>query len=97
MATYITTLKFTHHGVQDVGESTKRFAAFKSTAKKLGAKVINAYWTLGSVDGILIFEAPDDETATAAMLHLSKQGNMHTSTMRAFNASEFETIVAKLG
>ena len=36
--------------------------------------------------GLLILEAPDDETATAAILHLGAMGNVHTTTCRAFTS-----------
>jgi uncharacterized protein with GYD domain len=45
-----------------------RAAAFKTT-DKLGIKVTGQYWTLGAFDGAIFFEAPDEATATAAMLH----------------------------
>ena len=93
MATYITTIKFTEQGVQGIRDSAKRAAAFKTAAKKMGIKVTATYWTLGHFDGVLIFEAPDDETATAAMLQLSAQGNVHTSTARAFGSAEMDNIV----
>ena len=67
MATFITTIKFTQQGIQGIRESPKRAAAFKSAAKKMGVKVTGIYWTLGSFDGVLIFDAANDETATAAM------------------------------
>jgi uncharacterized protein with GYD domain len=97
MATFITTIKFTQKGVQGIHESPKRAAAFKAAAKKMGVKVTDIYWTLGYFDGILIFEAPDDETASAAMLHLSAQGNVHTTTARAFGSTEMEKVVGLLG
>lgn len=96
MATFITTIKFTEKGVQAIQDSPKRATAFKAAAKKLGAKVKEIYWTLGDSDGLVIIEAPDDETATAAMLHLSALGNVHTSTSRAFVASEMEDVVGRL-
>ena len=96
MATYITTIKFTEEGIQGIRDTAKRAAAFKTAAKKMGVKVTATYWTLGHFDGVLIFEAPDDETATAVMLRLSAEGNVHTSTARAFDASEMEKIVALL-
>jgi uncharacterized protein with GYD domain len=96
MATFITTLKFTDKGEEKIRETMKRAAAFKATAKKLGVKVVGQYWTLGNFDGLLIYEAPDDETATAVMLHLGSLDNVHTSTVRAFVASEMETILEKL-
>jgi uncharacterized protein with GYD domain len=54
------------------------------------------YWTLGHFDGALVFDAPDDETATAAMLGLSSQGNVQTTTSRAFGAGEIEKVVGML-
>ena len=96
MATFLTSIKFMPEGVKEIGETTRRSAAFKATAKKLGAKVTDVYWTLGDFDGLLIFEAPDDETAAALMLHLSSIGKVHTSTVRAFTAAEMDKIVSKL-
>jgi uncharacterized protein with GYD domain len=96
MATFITTIKFTDQGVRSIHESPKRAAAFKSAAKKLGVKVTDLYWTLGSFDGVVIFDAPSDETATAAMLQLASQGNVQTSTARAFGSSEIEKVIGLL-
>lgn len=96
MATYISTLKFTEKGISGIRESPKRAAAFKSAAKKLGVKVTGEYWTLGSFDGVIIFEAADDEAATVAMLALSSHGNVHTSTARAFTPAEMTGIIEKM-
>jgi uncharacterized protein with GYD domain len=93
MATFITSIKFTEQGMQDIHKSPKRAAAYKAAAKKMGVKVTDIYWTLGDSDGVIIFDAPDDETATAAMLYLSSHGNVHTTTARAFGSSEFEKII----
>ncbi len=97
MATYISNLKFTEQGTKALAQTTKRAAAFKSAAKKMGAKVVNAYWTLGEYDGVLVFEAPDDETATALMLHMSQAGNVKTNTTRAFTASEMDKVLGIVG
>ena len=97
MATFITTTKFTEKGLQGIRESGKRAAAFKAAAKEMGVKIIGVYWTLGPSDTVIVFEAPDDETATAAMLNLSAQGNVTTTTARAFSAAEIEKVVGKLG
>lgn len=96
MATFITSIKFSQQGIKDIDHSTKRAATFKAEAKKLGAKVKDIYWTQGQYDGLLILEAPDEETATAAILHLAVMGNVHTTTCRAFTAAEMEKIVSKL-
>src|ERR1700686_3462590 len=96
MATFITTIKFTQQGIKAIGETTKRAAALKAAAKKLGVKVTDIYWTLGDHDGLLILEAPDDETAAAALLVLGEPGNVNTTTVRAFPAAEMDKILAKV-
>jgi uncharacterized protein with GYD domain len=97
MATYITTLKFTPQGVTNVRDTCERAAALKAAAKKMGVKVTGQYWTLGAFDGVLIFEVPDDDTATALMLRLGSQGFVQTRTARAFTAAEMEMILAAAG
>ena len=96
MATYITTLHFTEQGVKAVRDTCERAAAFKTAAEKLGIKVSGQYWTLGAFDGVIVFEAPDEATATAAMLHLSSQDNLRTQTARAFDAAEMKKILGLL-
>ena len=96
MATFVSTIKFTEQGIKAIKDTTKRATSVKAAAKKMGVKITNIYWTLGAYDGLLIFEAPDDETATALMLHLGSLGNLQTATARAFNASEMDEILAKM-
>jgi uncharacterized protein with GYD domain len=96
VATYVSLLTWTEQGGKHVKDTRKREAAFAKAAQKLGIKVLQAYWTLGSFDGVLLFEAPDDETATAAALSLGALGNVRTQTMRAFNADEMDKIVRKM-
>lgn len=96
MKTFITMLKFTEQGAREIQDSPKRATAFKAAAKKMGVKVSGLYWTLASFDGVIIAEAPDEETVTAAMLSLSSQGNVQTSTCRAFDATEFEKLIGTL-
>jgi len=96
MATFITTIKFTQQGIKSIGETTKRAAALKAAANKMGVKVTDIYWTVGDHDGVLILEAPDVETATTLLLHLGALGNVHTTTVRAFTAAEMDKILAKV-
>jgi len=42
-----------------------------------------------------VVEAPDDETATAALLALGSQGNVRTKTMRAFSGEEMRAVIEK--
>jgi uncharacterized protein with GYD domain len=44
---------------------------------------------------VAVVEAPDDETATAALLQLGGVGNVRTTTLRAFGREEMDRIIAK--
>ena len=62
----------------------------------MGVKVTSLYWVLGDYDGLLIYEAPDDETATAMLLSLGSHGNVQTSTVRAFISAEMDSILKRV-
>lgn len=96
MATFIATIRLTEQGLEAIHETTRRAAAFKTAAKKLGVKVVGTYWCQGAYDGLLIFEAADAQVATTAMLHLNAQGNVQTETATAFTAAEMEQILKGL-
>jgi uncharacterized protein with GYD domain len=42
-----------------------------------------------------ILEAPDDETAMAALLAVAGQGNIRTTTLRGFDPAEMKGVIAK--
>jgi uncharacterized protein with GYD domain len=97
MATFISTVNFTDQGLKAISETTQRAAKLKRSAKKVGIEVTSIYWTMGAFDGVLIFDAPNEETAVAWLLNLGAVGNLRTRTSRAFNAAEMEDVLAKLG
>ena len=96
MATFITTVQFSEQGIKAVRDTCDRAAALLAAAEKLGVKVTGLYWTLGAFDGVIILEAPDEATATAALLHLGSLGNLRTQTARAFDAAEMRKILGLL-
>jgi uncharacterized protein with GYD domain len=42
-------------------------------------------------------EAPDDESLAAALLQLGAQGNVRTTTLRAFSIDEMRGVIEKAG
>src|SRR4051794_19020560 len=96
MATFITTIKFTQQGLKSIRETTRRAASIKTSARKMGVKVSDIYWTLGDHDGVLIFDAADDEAASSFLLNLGLMGNVHTTTLRAFTAAEMDKILGNV-
>ena len=95
MATFVTLMNFTEQGIRNVKETTKRADAFIASAKKSDVTVKEIYWTVGSHDGVIILEAPNEEAVTAVLLSLGSLGNVRTQTLRAFDKSEIEAILAK--
>jgi len=95
MATYIALLQYTDQGVRNFKETTRRAAAAKDAAAKLGVKFNELFWTLGHYDLAIVAEAPDDETITALMLKLAALGNVKSQTLRAFRPNEMEAILSK--
>jgi uncharacterized protein with GYD domain len=97
MATYIVLTNFTEQGIRSVKETTKRADGVKEQARKFGVTAKEFYWTLGSYDVVVMFDAPDDASMTALGLAIGAQGNVRTQTLRAFSRDEMNGILAKLG
>ena len=96
MATYIALVNFTDQGIRKVKETTKRADAARKMAKKFGVSVKEFFWTLGSYDLVMIFEAPDDASMTAFGLAIGEKGNVRTQTLRAFSKEDMDKILRKL-
>lgn len=95
MARFVATLNFTEQGIRNVGDTTKRAEAFRNVASGMDVEVSEIYWTMGSFDGLIIFDAPDDETASALMLKLGSLGNVRTQTTRAYTAAETDRMLSR--
>lgn len=96
MPTYISLSSFTDQGIRNVQDTTKRAAAVGKLAKKFGVTMKDIYWTLGSFDLVVVFEAKDDAAMTALGLSIGKAGNVRTQTLRAFDKDEMSKILAKM-
>ena len=96
MPTYVALCNFTHQGIQNIKDTTKRADTFKTAAKKAGCTVKEIYWTQGQYDSVLILDAPDDASATTLLMSLGKLGNVRTQTLRAFTAAELAPILDKV-
>ena len=93
MATFIVLVNYTEQGLKNIHESPQRAEAFTESAKAAGVTVKDIYWTVGEHDGILILDAPDEETACRVTLGLARAGNVRTQTLRAFGRDEMIRVV----
>ena len=96
MPTYVTLIKWTDQGVRNAKDSIQRAGAFRSDLERRGGKLLSIYWTQGKYDIVTTIEAPDDQTAMAALLAVGGLGNVRTETLRAFNETEMQSILQKV-
>ena len=96
MATYVILANWTEQGVADSQNTLSRANAGATLLKKMGGKLKSILWTMGAYDLVLTIEAPDDETVTAFCLAACLQGNVRTTTLRAFDKAEMQGIIDRL-
>ena len=96
MATYILLGTVTDQGIKAVRETTHRAEIVESAARKAGLTMKQIYWTLGKYDLVCTFDAPDDAAMTAFGLAIGQQGNVRTQTLRGFDRTEMNAILAKV-
>jgi uncharacterized protein with GYD domain len=96
MPTYVSLMKWTAKGVESIEEAPQRTAEAIKSLESMGGKLIGFYYLMGEYDMVGIAEAPSDEVALAFLAGLSAQGNVRTTTMRAFTPEEAGKIMAKL-
>jgi uncharacterized protein with GYD domain len=97
MPTYLLLTKWTDQGIRSIKESPDRVRQAEAALQQLGARMTAWYLTMGEYDNAAIIEAPDDETMARMALTLGSQGNVRTTTLKAFSREEFENIVRSLG
>jgi uncharacterized protein with GYD domain len=95
MPTYVVLMNWTDQGAKSAGDTVDRYEAAKDALAQRGVTIKDIYWTMGACDIVTVIEAADDETATAGLLMLASQGNLRTTTMRAFSAAEARAVVEK--
>jgi uncharacterized protein with GYD domain len=96
MPTYVALIDWTDQGVRNYKESVNRYEAAQSSLEGLGVRFTTIHWTLGVHDIVAVVDAPDDETLAAGLLAVAGQGNIRTTTLRAFTADQMRTIVGKV-
>jgi uncharacterized protein with GYD domain len=94
--TYVVLLNWTDQGVRTYKDTLDRADAATKALEGLGGRMKDIYWTLGPHDVVAIAEAPDDETATAFALAAGSEGNIRSTTLRAFDREEVRGILDKI-
>jgi uncharacterized protein with GYD domain len=96
MAHYISLIRYTQKGIENLKDSPKRLEATKKAFEAAGGRLKAIYWTLGQYDAVAISEFPNDETGFKVNLVGAMQGYIRSETLRAFSEEEFGKAVASL-
>ena len=96
MPTYIGLFKLTEQGAKDIGKAPSRIEEAVKLYQNMGGKVIGTYLVMGEYDYVAIGECPSDEVQAAYALALCSQGNVKTTTLKAFPAIEIPAIINKM-
>ncbi len=83
MVRYLTLIQLTDQGIHNINDSASREATFAVEVEKAGGNVVGQYWGVGQYDGAVVFEAPDEETATSLLLKLAHDGFVRTQSQHA--------------
>ncbi len=96
MPTYISMMKLTEQGMQNIKDSPQRIESARKGIEAMGGKLIAIYTTMGEYDYISVAEFSSEEAGMTFLLTLGAMGNVRTTTLRAYTEKEFAAIVQKL-
>lgn len=96
MASYVMLFNYTHQGIERIKESPARIDAARQALRSVGGELKQWYLAMGKYDGVVVIEAPDDETVAKFALATGALGNVRTETLRVFTEEEFRKMVADL-
>jgi uncharacterized protein with GYD domain len=97
MQSYVVLMKLTDQGMKDIKQAPRRIQEGISLFERNGGKVVGFYLTMGEYDYVAVGEAPNDGVVLTFCLSLGAGGNVRTTTLRGFPASELENLVSVLG
>jgi len=94
MATFISLVKFTQHGLQTMrDQGVERAEMVKKNAQALGGNLLQAYYCLGEYDVVAVWEFPDNKTAMKAAVMNAAMGHIEITTMPAIGRDEWKTLL----
>lgn len=96
MATYIMLINYTDQGIRNIKDSPRRADAARQALSDMGGEMKELYMTMGGYDLVVVAEAPSDDVMAKFALTLGAQGNVRTTTLKAFSEAEYRGIIQSL-
>ena len=92
----LTIMNWTGQGIRTVKDSPGRIEEGIKSFETAGGKIRSVYTVMGEYDLVAVVEAPSDEVAMTFLLSLGSQGNVRTTTLKAFPLEQFRELVGRL-
>jgi uncharacterized protein with GYD domain len=96
MPTYISLMRLTKKGLDEIGDSPKRRQVAEQRVAALGGRAIAFYATMGRYDFVQVFEMPSNEAMQQYVLTARRDGFVEPLILPAFTAMEHAAIVANV-
>ena len=93
MPRYVVLYRFSDQGLKNIKGTVKRADEVRKQNESRGFKTIGVWWTQGRYDLVAVMESPSEEAMVAGLFNLAETGNVHSETLRAYDATEMEVIL----
>lgn len=93
MAKYVVLYRFTDQGLKNIKDTVTQADEIRKEQESRGFTVHGIYWTQGRYDLVAIVDAPDEAAMVAGLFNIAEAGNVHSETLRAFEAAEMQRIL----
>jgi uncharacterized protein with GYD domain len=99
MATYLTQFSYTAEAWAALSKNpTDRREGLRKLFEGVGGRLIELYYCFGEYDGVLIYEAPDDQAAAAVLIAAISPGHVKgLSTTRLISVEDMVAALGKAG
>ena len=96
MNTFISLIKFTKEGIENIKESPMRLDNARRAFQAFGGELKAFYLVMGQYDAVVISQAPDTVSAAKVSLLIGSAGAVRTQTLVAFEESQYKEIIDAL-
>ena len=99
MALYLVQFAYTAEALATMAKNPQdRSVPVKEAVQKLGGQLLGFYYCFGEYDGVALYEAPDDTTASAISMVAVSPGHLKAShTTKLFTVEETMEAMRKAG
>ena len=99
MALFMTQFSYTGEAWTALAKQpADRRAGLRTLFERVGGRLVELYYSFGDYDGVVIFEAPDDTAATAALVAVLGPGHVKSiKTTKLLSVEETMAALSKAG